>query len=70
MSKTILMVAFEFPPSNGASVPRIESFYRYLKAWGWQVIVLTAKHHAYVNKDDTYKDNTDDYYKFQLNRIL
>jgi glycosyltransferase involved in cell wall biosynthesis len=60
MSKKILMVAFEFPPSNGASVPRIESFYRYLKAWGWKVIVLTAKPHAYVNKDDTYKDNTDD----------
>ncbi|MBA6348679.1 glycosyltransferase [Colwellia sp. BRX8-9] len=60
MSKTLLMVAFEFPPSNGASVPRIESFYRYLKQWGWKVIVLTAKPHAYVNKDNTYQDNTDD----------
>ena len=60
MSKTILMVAFEFPPSNGASVPRIESFYRYLKSWGWKVIVLTAKPHAYLNKDNTYKDNIDD----------
>lgn len=60
MSKTILMVAFEFPPSNGASVPRIASFYRYLKAWGWNVIVLTAKPHAYVNKDNTYQDNADD----------
>jgi len=60
MSKTILMIAFEFPPSNGASVPRIESFYRYLKAWGWKVIVLTAKPHAYVNKDNTYTDSTDD----------
>ncbi|MBA6352872.1 glycosyltransferase [Colwellia sp. BRX9-1] len=59
MSKTLLMVAFEFPPSNGASVPRIESFYRYLKQWGWKVIVLTAKPHAYVNKDNTYQDNTD-----------
>jgi glycosyltransferase involved in cell wall biosynthesis len=60
VSKTLLMVAFEFPPSNGASVPRIESFYRYLKKWGWKVIVLTAKPHAYVNIDNTYKDNTDD----------
>jgi glycosyltransferase involved in cell wall biosynthesis len=60
VSKTLLMVAFEFPPSNGASVPRIESFYRYLKAWGWKVIVLTAKPHAYENKDNTYKGNTDD----------
>jgi glycosyltransferase involved in cell wall biosynthesis len=60
VSKTLLMVAFEFPPSNGASVPRIESFYRYLKKWGWKVIVLSAKPHAYVNIDNTYKDNTDD----------
>jgi hypothetical protein len=60
MSKTLLMIAFEFPPSNGASVPRIESFYRYLKSWGWKVIVLTAKPHAYVNKDNTYQDNADD----------
>jgi glycosyltransferase involved in cell wall biosynthesis len=60
VSKTLLMVAFEFPPSNGASVPRTDSFYRYLKQWGWKVIVLTAKSHAYVNIDNTYKDNTDD----------
>ena len=58
MSKTLLMVAFEFPPSNGASVPRIESFYRYLKAWGWKVIVLTAKPYAYANTE--YKDNSND----------
>jgi glycosyltransferase involved in cell wall biosynthesis len=60
VSKTLLMVAFEFPPSNGASVPRIDSFYRYLKQWGWKVIVLTAKSHAYLNIDNTYKDNADD----------
>jgi len=60
MSKTLLMIAFEFPPSNGASVPRIESFYRYLKTWGWKVIVLTAKPHAYVNINKEHKDNSDD----------
>jgi len=60
MSKTLLMVAFEFPPSNGASVPRVESFYRYLKGWGWKVIVLTAKPHAYVNIDNTYTDSKND----------
>jgi glycosyltransferase involved in cell wall biosynthesis len=60
MSKTLLMIAFEFPPSNGASVPRIESFYRYLKAWGWKVIVLTAKSHAYVNLNTEHTDSSDD----------
>lgn len=60
MSKTLLMVAFEFPPSNGASVPRIESFYRYLKQWGWKVIVLTASPKSYEKIDQTYQDEPDD----------
>ena len=54
------MVAFEFPPSNGASVPRIESFYRYLKLWGWRVVVLTAAPRAYERINTNYKDSSDD----------
>lgn len=54
--KTLLMIAFEFPPSNGASVPRIESFYRYLKQWGWKVVVLTASSKAYQRIDNSYQD--------------
>jgi glycosyltransferase involved in cell wall biosynthesis len=60
VSKTLLMVAFEFPPGNGASVPRIESFYRYLKKWGWKVIVLTAKPKSYGKIDETYQDEPND----------
>ncbi|APD90577.1 hypothetical protein BM524_12655 [Alteromonas mediterranea] len=58
--KTLLMIAFEFPPSNGASVPRIESFYRYLKQWGWKVVVLTASPKAYQRIDNSYQDGKDD----------
>ncbi|WP_348680804.1 glycosyltransferase [Alteromonas mediterranea] len=58
--KTLLMIAFEFPPSNGASVPRIESFYRYLKQWGWKVVVLTASSKAYQRIDNSYQDGKDD----------
>jgi glycosyltransferase involved in cell wall biosynthesis len=58
--KTLLMIAFEFPPSNGASVPRIESFYRYLKQWGWNVVVLTASPNAYQRVDNSYQDSKDD----------
>lgn len=54
------MIAFEFPPSNGASVPRIESFYRYLKQWGWKVVVLTASPKAYQRIDNSYQDGKDD----------
>jgi hypothetical protein len=54
------MIAFEFPPSNGASVPRIESFYRYLKQWGWKVVVLTASSKAYQRIDNSYQDGKED----------
>ena len=59
-TKTLLMIAFEFPPGNGASVPRIESFYRYLKQWGWKVVVLTANPRAYERVNPDYQDAEDD----------
>jgi hypothetical protein len=47
--KRVLMVVFEFTPSNGASVQRILSVYRgYLEA-GYIVDVLTAMPMAYEN---------------------
>jgi|TARA_B110000196_G_scaffold315232_1_gene324540 hypothetical protein len=49
MKKRILMVAFEFPPSNGASVQRILSFYRHFIDSGWDVDVLTVDPRAYAN---------------------
>lgn len=45
----VLMVVFEFPPSNGASVQRILSVYRGFLDAGYIVDVLTAKAHAYSN---------------------
>jgi glycosyltransferase involved in cell wall biosynthesis len=49
----LLMVVFEFPPSNGASVQRIISFYNaYVKA-GWVVDVLTVSEHNYEMLADT-----------------
>jgi len=47
MSKTILMVAFDFPPSNAASVQRTLKFFEYLNEFGWTTILLTAKPNAY-----------------------
>lgn len=58
--KTLLMIAFEFPPCNGASVPRIQSFYRYLKAWGWKIVVLTANQRAHDKLDPNYCDGSND----------
>lgn len=52
MKKRILMVAFEFPPSNGASVQRILSFYRHFIESGWDVDVLTVDPSAYANTSE------------------
>jgi glycosyltransferase involved in cell wall biosynthesis len=49
MKKRILMVAFEFPPSNGASIQRIKSFYEHFIKAGWEVDVLTVDPKAYSN---------------------
>jgi len=54
MSKTILMIAFDFPPSNAASVQRTLKFFEYLNELGWTTIILTAKPHAYPLVDDSF----------------
>lgn len=48
MKKKVLMVAFEFPPCNGASVQRIFSVYKGFIEHGYDVDVVTAKPHAYA----------------------
>ncbi|WNC68450.1 glycosyltransferase [Thalassotalea nanhaiensis] len=53
MAKTILMVAFDFPPSNAASVQRTLKFFQYLNEFGWTTIMLTAKQSAYVHLDNS-----------------
>ncbi len=55
MSKTILMVAFDFPPSNAASVQRTLKFFEYLNELGWTTILLTAKPDAYPLVDDSFE---------------
>jgi len=57
MSKTILMVAFDFPPSNAASVQRTLKFFEYLNEFGWTTIMLTAKPTAYPLSDDGFELN-------------
>jgi len=55
MSKTILMVAFDFPPSNAASVQRTLKFFEYLNEFGWTTILLTAKPTAYSLVDNNFE---------------
>lgn len=49
--KSILMVAFHFPPQSGSSgILRTLNFVKYLPGNGWQPIVLTASANAYAEQ--------------------
>lgn len=53
MSKTVLIVAFDFPPSSSAAVQRTLKMADYLKDFGWQAVILTAKENAYEATEDS-----------------
>ncbi|HEX4883863.1 MAG TPA: glycosyltransferase [Casimicrobiaceae bacterium] len=51
--KSVLMVAFHFPPVQGSSgVQRTLRFARHLPEFGWQPVVLTAHPRAYESTSD------------------
>jgi glycosyltransferase involved in cell wall biosynthesis len=51
--KRVLMVAFHFPPQQGSSgVQRTLKFARYLGAFGWDPLVLSAHPRAYAIRSD------------------
>jgi len=50
MDRTILIVAFDFPPAATSSgMQRALKVVRYLREFGWRPIVLTAQPRAYAN---------------------
>lgn len=52
--KSVLIVAFHFPPAAASSgVQRAFSLARYLRQYGWEPIVLTAKSLAYPVRHDS-----------------
>jgi glycosyltransferase involved in cell wall biosynthesis len=51
--KTVLLVAFHFPPLAGSSgIQRTLRFVQHLPAFGWQPLVLTAHPRAYERSSD------------------
>lgn len=50
MVKRVLMIAFHYPPLRGSSgIQRTLKFSRYIKAHGWDPMVLTASPRAYAS---------------------
>lgn len=51
--KTVLMVAFHYPPCQSAGTYRTEKFAQYLTEMGWDVIILTVRDSLYAQKEET-----------------
>ena len=51
--KKVLIVTYYFPPSGGAGVQRTLKFVKYLRDFGWEPVVLTAKNADYPAYDES-----------------
>lgn len=51
--KTVLVVTYYFPPSGGPGVQRVLKFIKYLPAFGWRPVVLTAQDADYPARDES-----------------
>jgi glycosyltransferase involved in cell wall biosynthesis len=52
-TKKVLLVTYYFPPSGGAGVQRCLKFVKYLREFGWEPVVLTARDADYPAFDET-----------------
>ena len=48
LMKTILIIAYEFPPIGGSGVQRTLKFAKYLPSFGWQPLILTIREDAAI----------------------
>jgi glycosyltransferase involved in cell wall biosynthesis len=51
MGKKVLIVTYYFPPSGGSGVQRTLKFVKYLRDFGWEPVVLTARDADYPALD-------------------
>lgn len=51
--RTVLIVAYYFPPSGGPGVQRVLKFVQYLQQFGWRPVVLTVKDGTFPARDES-----------------
>ena len=51
--RTVLIVAYYFPPSGGPGVQRVLKFVQYLQEFGWRPVVLTVKDGTFPARDES-----------------
>ncbi|MEM6346451.1 MAG: glycosyltransferase [Bacteroidota bacterium] len=55
--KKVLVICYYWPPSGGAGVQRVLKTCKYLRDYGWEPIVYTAKDAAYPILDETLEED-------------
>ena len=51
--KRVLLITYYWPPSGGAGVQRVLKLVKYLREFGWEPVVFTAKDAAYPIVDES-----------------
>lgn len=51
--KSVLVVAYYFPPSGGPGVQRVLKYIQYLQAYGWKPVVLTVSNGDFPARDES-----------------
>jgi len=70
VSKKVLVITYYFPPSGGAGVQRTLKFVKYLREFGWEPIVLTAKNADYPAYDESLLSEIPEGIKVYRSRIF
>ena len=68
--KKVLVITYYFPPSGGAGVQRNLKFVKYLREFGWEPVVLTAKNADYPAYDDSLLSEVPEGVKVYRSRIF
>lgn len=51
--KSVLVIAYYFPPSGGPGVQRVLKYIQYLREYGWQPVVLTVSNGDFPARDES-----------------
>lgn len=65
-NKTILMIAYYFPPASGVGTFRITKFSKYLKKLGYNPVIVTAEEKNYFSKDDSLMEDLKDIPRYNI----
>lgn len=69
-SKRVLIITYYFPPAGGAGVQRTLKFVKYLRDFGWEPVVLTARNADYPAYDPTLEAEVPANVKVYRSRII